>query len=70
MNKYIESELMKRRGIEKAGGEKIGTFERKKLHEILDPKSLYHLPEVQGVIIIDDVIMSHYSEVYAKVKSS
>lgn len=44
MNKYIESELMKRRGIEKAG-EKISTFERKKLHEILDPKSLYHLPE-------------------------
>ena len=45
MNKYIENELMKRRGIEKAG-DKVGTFERKKLHEILDPKSLYHLPEV------------------------
>jgi len=45
MNKYIENELLKRRGIESAA-EKSNTFEVKKLSEILDPKSLYELPEV------------------------
>jgi len=44
MNKYIENELLKRRGIESAA-EKSNTFEVKKLSEILDPKSLYELPE-------------------------
>jgi len=43
MNKYIENELLKRRGIESV--EKSNTFEVKKLSEILDPKSLYELPE-------------------------
>lgn len=43
MNKYIENELLKRRGIESV--EKTNTFEIKKLSEILDPKSLYELPE-------------------------
>lgn len=44
MNKFIEQELLKRRGIESAA-EKSNTFEIKKLSEILDPKSLYELPE-------------------------
>ena len=49
MNKYIENELLKRRGIESAA-EKSNTFEVKKLSEILDPKSLYELPEVIYII--------------------
>ena len=48
MNKYIENELLKRRGIESAA-EKSNTFEVKKLSEILDPKSLYELPEVRNI---------------------
>ena len=51
MNKYIENELLKRRGIESAA-EKSNTFEVKKLSEILDPKSLYELPEVIYTYII------------------
>ena len=49
MNKYIEKELLRRRGIESAA-EKSNTFEVKKLSEILDPKSLYELPEVNYYI--------------------
>ena len=45
MNKYIEDELLKRRGIEKATESK--TFKVAKLSDILDPKNLYDLPEVR-----------------------
>ena len=51
MNKYIENELLKRRGIESV--EKSNTFEVKKLSEILDPKSLYELPEVSAALKVD-----------------
>ena len=45
MNKYIEAELMRLRGVEQAGA-KAKTFEVKKLADILDPKALYELPEI------------------------
>jgi len=43
MNKFIEDELLKRRGIDKA--DKTKTFKVAKLSDILDPKNLYELPE-------------------------
>jgi len=43
MNKYIEDELLRRRGIERATDSK--TFKVAKLSDILDPKNLYELPE-------------------------
>ena len=49
MNKYIEDELLRRRGIEKTADTK--TFKVAKLSDILDPKNLYELPEVGSVVI-------------------